>query len=116
MVEPQDILKYLQWQAQGQKRAKPAKDIAAHFGMGTRQVREMISELRRRHVPVCTIRNEEISGYYWPVSREDALPGLRYAKLLFDPLRRAYEGLLAGVDEVYGQPDLFSPPEDEVAV
>lgn len=62
----------------------------------------MISELRRQRIPICSIHE----GYYWPTSREDAVPGMAFITQMFQPLRAANDGFFAGLDETFGQDQL----------
>lgn len=104
MAEPRDIFWRLRAFHRGQNNKVSAKDLAAHFGMGTRQVREAISELRRQTVPICSTHE----GFWWPVSREDAQAGAGLITKMFKPLREAEDGFFAGLQKEFGQDDLFS--------
>jgi len=99
---PRDILFHLKAHHAGQLNAVSAKALSEHFGIRERGIREMISELRRQHVPICSIH----AGYYFPLSREDAAPGMAFISQMFRPLRAANDGFFAGLDEYFGQDQL----------
>ncbi len=104
---PAQVLRFLRINAQGHDRAVGTQRIAEYFGLtDTRRVREIIAALRRQHEPVLSVS----SGYYIPVSREDAAPGIHFLSQLFAPLRESYEGAIAGVDTMF-KPSLFDTQE-----
>ena len=98
-VEPRDILGRLQLFHRGQDKAISAHALSEHFGVRERAVREMIHELRRQRQPICSTHD---SGYWYPVSREDAAAGEKYIKQMFRPLKEANNGFFAGLDDLFG--------------
>ena len=109
MIEPRDLLHYLKFHAAGRVNGKPSKVIAAYFGTDERRVREAVSTLRRQRQPICSTHDH---GYWYPTSRADAALGCAYITQMFAPLRQANDGFFAGLDEMFGQPNLFDNRED----
>ncbi len=111
MIAPRDILQRIHAFHQGQHRAISGRDLAAHFGVReTKRVRDAVRHLRRQGYPICSDEH----GYWWPLSREDAMPAIHHLTVLFRPLRESYDGFLSGLDREFGPEDLFSQVEQEV--
>ncbi len=102
MTTTSDILHHLKFHHAGQQRAVSAKALAEYFGIRERGVRELIAELRRQRIPICSIHE----GYYWPLSRKDAAPGITFITQMFQQLRAANDGFFAGLEDEFGQDQL----------
>lgn len=108
MTEPEvrlpGLLHLLRVSHRGQNKAVSGRALAEMFGVSdTKRVREAVHILRRQGYPICS--NHE--GYWFPASREDALPAIQHITSLFRPLREAHDGFIRGLDEMFGPPSLF---------
>ncbi len=98
----QNILRFLRLYCNGQGFPVSTAKLADYCHCHERRIRESVHDLRRQGIPICSTEK----GYYWPVSREDALPAMRHLTSLFQPLRESYTGFMNGLDEMF-EPNLF---------
>ena len=103
------ILRHLRMYCQGHDSPVSAAKLSFVCECHERRIRESVHELRRSGVPVCSTER----GYYWPLSREDAIPAMRHLTSLFQPLRESYEGFMRGLDAEF-EPNLFDNLEEAI--
>ena len=91
------------------RRPISAAELAAYLGTTDRQVRAMISHLRKDHkVPVCSTPAE---GFYWPRSREHARYTLAQLASRRADLEAVIQGIEEGLDREFGPSRLFEMEE-----
>lgn len=94
----------------GRNRAVKSPDLAAYLQSSERIIRDTIHHLRVVGLPVQSSER----GFWWPASREDAVPGMAWMLKRFNPMRLAFEGTKSGLELLYGPPSLFDITEDQI--
>jgi len=90
-------------------RPMSAAELAAYLETTDRQVRAMISHLRKdHHQPICSTPAE---GFYWPRSREHARHTLAQLESRRADLKTVIRGIEEGLDREFGPSRLFELEE-----
>ena len=89
----------------GPRYATSAQELAAHLKTSDRQVRAMISHLRKDHkLPICSTPNE---GFFWPRNRKEAAHTIACFRSREASIAGVREGIEDGLEEMFGQMSLF---------
>ena len=81
--------------------AVSAPELAALLRTSDRQVRAMVSHLRKDHqLPICSTPAE---GFYWPRSRSQAEHTLAQLKSRIADLQLVIDGIEEGLEREFGQ-------------
>lgn len=107
-AEARYLFSFLNAYCYGPARARTARQLAADTGLHTRQINELVRELRLADIPVCSSCSDaDGMGYFVPRSRDEAADTAAQLEMRFKKIAVVHHAFQRGLERWFGPPSLF---------